>query len=156
MPMQDAYYGKYRGTVVNNIDPMLQGRIQVKVPDVLGENSMNWAMPSVPYAGSQVGMFFIPPTGANVWVEFEAGNKDYPIWAGCFWGSGETPGTGVPQIKMIKTDSVTITLDDLLTNSVTIETQLGMKIVVNQTGITIDDGMGGKVELIGPQVNING
>ena len=28
------YYGKYRGTVVNNIDPLQIGRIQVQVPDV--------------------------------------------------------------------------------------------------------------------------
>lgn len=152
----DQHFGKYRGVVINNIDPMLLGRLQVQVPAVLGENTMNWAMPSVPYAGSQVGMFFIPPVGANVWVEFEAGNRDTPIWSGCFWGTGEVPSpTAVPQTKMIKTDTVTITLDDLIPNTVKIETTQGMKIVIEASGITIDNGMGAKIELTGPQVNVN-
>jgi hypothetical protein len=156
MPGEGRHFGKYRGTVANNIDPMLLGRLQVEVPAVLGDNRMNWAMPSVPYAGNQVGMFFIPPVGANIWVEFEAGNPDYPIWSGCFWGTGETPSpTAVPQIKVIKTESTTITLDDLVTNSVTIETGVGMKIIINATGITIDNGQGAKIEMTGPQVSVN-
>ena len=40
-------------------------------------------------AGSGVGLFTVPPVGANVWVEFEGGDIDYPILAGCFWGQGE-------------------------------------------------------------------
>jgi uncharacterized protein involved in type VI secretion and phage assembly len=153
---EERYFGKYRGAVANNIDPMRLGRLQVKVPEVLGDNTMNWAMPSVPYAGNQVGMFFIPPIGANIWVEFEAGNKDYPIWSGCFWGTGEVPGpTAVPQTKMIKTDTVTITLDDLIPNTVKIETTQGMKIVIEASGITIDNGMGARIELTGPQVSVN-
>jgi len=38
-----------------------------------------------------VGLFFLPPKGANVWVEFEGGDPDYPIWSGCFWSDGEVP-----------------------------------------------------------------
>lgn len=82
------YYGKYRGKVENNIDPMQLGRIQVSAPAVLGDGTLSWAMPCTPYAGSGVGFFAIPPVGANVWVEFEGGDPDYPIWAGCFWGTG--------------------------------------------------------------------
>ena len=85
------FFGKYRGKIENNIDPMLQGRVQVSVPAVLGDGSLAWAMPCVPYAGSGVGLFMIPPVGTNIWVEFESGNPDYPIWAGCFWGTGEAP-----------------------------------------------------------------
>ena len=69
------------------------GRVQVSVPAVLGDGRLSWAMPCVPYAGSQVGFFAIPPVGANVWVEFEGGDPDYPIWSGCFWGTGEVPAT---------------------------------------------------------------
>lgn len=157
MPQQDErYYGKYRGIVTNNIDPMQQGRLQVKVPSVLGENTLNWALPCVPYAGSQVGFFFIPPMGANVWVEFEAGNKNAPIWSGCYWATGESPSpTGVPQTKIIKTDTVTITLDDLVPNTLSLETAQGMKITINSQGITLDNGMGAKVELTGVQVSVN-
>jgi uncharacterized protein involved in type VI secretion and phage assembly len=38
-----------------------------------------------------VGIFVIPPVGANVWVEFERGDPDYPIWSGGFWDTGGTP-----------------------------------------------------------------
>ena len=108
------YFGPYRGTVENNIDPMLLGRMQVSVPAVLGEGKLSWAMPCLPYAGSGVGLFVIPPVGANVWVEFEGGDTDYPIWSGCFWGVGEVPATpAIPTMKVLKTDGITVTMSDL-------------------------------------------
>ena len=56
----------------------------------------------------------IPPVGANIWVEFEGGDTDYPIWSGCFWGTGEVPASpAVADMKMLKTGSVTLTLNDL-------------------------------------------
>ena len=69
--------------------------------------------PCVPYAGSQVGWFALPPVGANVWVEFEAGDTDYPIWSGCFWGTGELPMPAMAQIKFLKTDAIKVTYSDL-------------------------------------------
>ncbi len=107
-----SHFGKYRGTVANNMDPSTLGRIQVSVPAVLGDGRLSWAMPCVPYAGSQVGFFAIPPVGANVWVEFEGGDTDYPIWSGCFWGTGELPTPAMAQIKFFKTDGVKLTLSD--------------------------------------------
>ncbi len=78
----------------------MQGRIQVSAPAVLGGTHARWAMPCVPYAGPGVGLFAIPPVGANVWVEFEGGDLDYPIWTGCFWGIGEVPAVpAVPQVE---------------------------------------------------------
>lgn len=108
-----AFYGKYRGTVVNNVDPMQRGRVQVSVPAVLGDGSLSWAEACVPYAGDGVGLFAVPPVGANVWVEFEGGDTDRPILAGCFWATGQAPGTGLPTTKVLKTDGVTITCEDL-------------------------------------------
>ena len=140
MLAEEHCYGKYRGIVFDNIDPQKLGRLQVQVPDVLGENINAWAMPCVPYAGNQVGTFLIPPIGANIWVEFEAGNKQHPIWSGCFWGPGEIPSEiGLPNTKIIKTDTVMIIIDELLSN-ITIETQLGMKMIINQEGISMDNG----------------
>src|SRR5207344_741830 len=55
------FYGKYRGTVINNVDPMLLGRIQAMVPDVAGLVPSSWAMPCVPVAGINMGMFTVPP-----------------------------------------------------------------------------------------------
>ncbi|GAB4574777.1 MAG: phage baseplate assembly protein V [Anaerolineae bacterium] len=156
MAQNRQYFGKYRGTVINNIDPLLRGRLQVSVPAVLGDNVLNWAMPSVPYAGNQVGMYFIPPVGANIWVEFEGGDPNSPIWTGCFWGDGEVPApVATPFFKVLKTETVTITIDEAQTNAITIETSLGVKIMLNATGITIDTGQGSSIQMMGPQVNIN-
>ena len=152
-----GFLSKYRGTVENNIDPMQLGRIQVSVPSVLGEGRMSWAMPCVPYAGPGVGFFAIPPTGANVWVEFEGGDLDYPIWSGCFWGVGEVPAMpAIAEMKVLKTDMGTITLNDLPgVGGITIETTTGMKIEINSLGIEITNGQGGSIKLTGPQVSVN-
>lgn len=86
------YYGKYRGTVINNIDPEQRGRIMAMVPDVLGMTPSSWALPCVPMAGKQQGVFMVPQLGSGVWIEFEQGNPDYPIWVGGFWGvAAEVP-----------------------------------------------------------------
>ena len=104
-----AFFGKYRGTVVNNLDPMQRGRVQVSVPAVLGSGRLSWAEPCVPYAGDQVGLFAVPPVGANVWVEFEAGDPDHPILAGCFWGRVRPRATACRRRRCSQTDGVTIT-----------------------------------------------
>lgn len=111
-PLHGRYYGKYRGKVVENIDPLVLGRIIAEVPALPG-SILNWAMPSVPYAGLQVGFFAIPPIGANVWIEFEEGDPGRPIWGGCFWGEGEVPLENVlPELKIFKTDFITMMLND--------------------------------------------
>lgn len=150
------FFGKYRGKVENNVDPLQQGRVQVNVPAVLGDGRLSWAMPCTPYAGPGVGFFAIPPVGANVWVEFEGGDPDYPIWSGCFWGTGEMPA--VPAVdfkKVLKTDTATITLDDTPgVGGITIETASGLKIIFSVVGIEITNGQGG-IKLTGPQVSVN-
>ena len=85
--MSEKFYGKYRGTVLNNIDPMQIGRLQVQVPDVTGLIPSSWAMPCFPFTGKQMGMWAIPQIGTGVWIEFEQGDPDYPIWSGCWFGS---------------------------------------------------------------------
>jgi hypothetical protein len=156
--MGKKFFGKYRGKVANNLDPMQLGRIQVTVPSVLGDGKMAWAMPCVPYAGPQIGFFAIPPSDANVWVEFEGGDINYPIWSGCFWGIGEVPAVpAIAQVKMIKTDTGTIKISDIpVTGGISIETITGMKIEITMMGIEINNGMGGSIKMTGPQVSING
>ena len=80
------FYGKYRGTVINNVDPMQLGRLLVTVPDVLGAGvPSSWAEPCVPLAGPTVppmGVYLVPPIGAGVWIEFErAGLNARSGWA---------------------------------------------------------------------------
>ncbi len=149
-------YGKYRGKVVGNKDPTMSGKLQVTAPAALGVAQV-WALPCVPYAGAGVGLFALPPVGANVWVEFEAGNPESPIWSGCFWGLGELPPTArLPTTKVLKTDTATITIDDLPgAGGVTIETAAGQKISITATAVEIANGMGADIKLSAKTVSIN-
>jgi len=152
------FYGKFRGVVSDNSDPLMLGRIRAKVQDVLGDQESGWAMPAVPYAGNGVGLFLIPPTDASVWIEFEHGDPDYPIWTGCFWAQGELPVTpAVAAKKVLKTDTATITLDDTPgAGGITIETTqgTGAKIVMDMQGILISNGTW-SVKLSASSVSIN-
>jgi Type VI secretion system/phage-baseplate injector OB domain len=150
------FFGKYRGKVTDNGDPLMQGRIRAKVPSVFGSEESGWALPCTPYAGKGVGFFFIPPVDANVWIEFENGNPDYPIWVGCFWGVGEVPKMpAIADTKIIKTDTATITLNDLPgVGGVTIETANGMKIVIDGTGIKVSSNTT-SINLTPQSVSIN-
>ncbi len=148
----NKYFGKYRGKVEKNVDPLQLGRIQVSVPAVLAEGKTSWAMPCVPYAGPGVGFFAIPPAGANVWVEFEGGDPDYPIWVGCFWGTGEVPAQpAVAELKVFKTESINMVLNDsqgaggftLEVTSPAVSTP--MKMVFSSDGIEIDNSPGNVV-----------
>jgi len=148
------HFGKYRGKVENNIDPKLSGRLQVSAPP-LG-SAIVWALPCAPYAGKGVGFFAMPPKKANVWVEFEGGNLESPIWSGCFWDDFEAPiADPLTQaaMKVLKTDKVTVTLDDLV-GGVKIEAGK-MKIAFDATSIEISNGVA-SVKLEGPKVSING
>lgn len=159
--MSQTFYGKYRGIVSDIQDPLMTGRVKATVPDVLGDRESGWAMPCVPFAGSGMGMIVLPKVGAGVWIEFENGDPDYPIWSGCWWGSvADVPSDAiVPPYK--KTMLVTegghkITMDDTPgVGGITLETSSGQKIVLSATGVEIDNGMGGKISMTGPQVSVN-
>lgn len=152
-----SFFGKYRGKIENNVDPLMQGRVQISCPLVLGSGTLSWAMPCTPYAGSGVGFYAIPPRGANIWVEFEGGDPDRPIWTGCFWGLGELPTETMmlPQVMLLKTPAGLIKLNELPgVGGISIETPAGMKINISVTGIEISNGMA-KISLMGPQVSVN-
>jgi Type VI secretion system/phage-baseplate injector OB domain len=155
------FFGKYRGTVENNIDPQQQGRVQVSCPAVLGEGSLSWAMPCAPYGGSGVGLFAVPPTGANIWVEFEGGDPDYPIWSGCFWAIGEAPAApALPFVKIFKTDGLTLKLDDTPgAGGFTLEVgppvvPTPMSLSMSSSGVEISNA-GASVSLSAASVSIN-
>jgi uncharacterized protein involved in type VI secretion and phage assembly len=160
----EKYYGKYRGLVLNNVDPMQMGRIMVQVPDVAGLVPGTWAMPCVPIAGIQNGMVALPIIGSGVWIEFEQGDLDYPIWTGCFWGTAaEMPALSlatppaVPAITFQTPLQNGLTVSDLPgpTGGIVLKSPTGAMIVVNDTGIYIQNGKGAAITLIGPTVTIN-
>jgi uncharacterized protein involved in type VI secretion and phage assembly len=158
-----TYHGMYRATVVNNLDPLQLGRITATCPDATGMTPTTWAMPCVPLAGKHMGVYVVPQIGAGVWLQFEAGDPDYPIWMGGFWGSGEVPPParqGLPADPNIVIQTAlgnALVLSDLPgpTGGITLKSTTGAKIVVNDIGITIDNGKGAKILLTGPSVNVN-
>ena len=138
-----TFNGKYRGKVINNVDPKMLGRLIVLVPSVSELPLLSWAIPCVPYAGTDVGFFAIPQIGANVWVEFENGDANFPIWVGCFWGDGQVPAKpAVPTTKVFKTETTTLEINDLLTSvSLEVLTPSGpVKIAQGPDGIALTIG----------------
>ncbi|MCC5667898.1 phage baseplate assembly protein V [Nostoc sp. CHAB 5784] len=160
------FYGKFRGVVFDNNDPWQLGRIQAKVEEIFGKDPSGWALPCVPYAGKGVGLFLIPPKDALVWIEFENGDPDYPIWSGCFWAdekaSNIVPAKPYnPDIKILKTDIGKIEINDSSRKpSITIEAKIGrqtMNLVMNSSGIEIKCGnaKGAFVKLNDSEIEIN-
>ncbi len=162
-PPSNRFYGKHRGSVINNIDPQGIGRLLVQVPDVTGVGISSWAMPCFPFTGRSSGWYALPQIGAGVWVEFEAGNPDYPIWTGCWYGaSSELPSAAsaappiLPSIVIASQALNVIELNDVPgTGGIILKCRTGAKIEITDLGITIDNGLGAKIELLGPQVNVN-
>jgi len=159
--MSNPYFGKFRGVVTDNQDPLQIGRVRARVPDVTGDQESGWAMPCFPFGGNGMGFFALPSVGAGVWIEFEHGDPDYPIWAGCWYGTlAEVPPELLaPPYKkvLIKTEGGTsITLDDTPgLGGITLETASGQKITMSAPGIEIDNGLGAKISMQGPQINFN-
>ncbi|SIK36526.1 Uncharacterized protein conserved in bacteria [Mycobacteroides abscessus subsp. abscessus] len=107
---------------------------------------VTWAMPCVPVAGIQSGFVALPNIGSGVWVEFEQGDPDYPIWVGCFWGSAvEVPvlsqatPPGVQAITMQTVLQNGLTISDLPgpTGGIMLKSATGATLIVNDTGIYI-------------------
>jgi hypothetical protein len=130
----DRFYGKYRGIVLNNMDPLQIGRLQATVPEVLGETPSGWALPSAPYAGTGSGLYAIPPVGAGVWIEFEAGDTSRPIWSGAWWATGEVPmdensTPSQPTRKILRSDfGLIVSLDDV-EQTITISDAVGVNLM---------------------------
>jgi uncharacterized protein involved in type VI secretion and phage assembly len=159
-----TFYGKYRGTVINNIDPMQIGRLLVEVTDAKGPIPSTWAMPCLPITGKQMGTYMLPQIGAGVWIEFEQGNPDYPIWVGGYWGiAAEVPALALagnpasPSIVLQTTLQNAIVISDLPgpTGGIMLKSTTGAMILVNDIGITISNGKGATIVMAGPTVTIN-
>jgi uncharacterized protein involved in type VI secretion and phage assembly len=163
------YWGKYRGWVVDTEDPARLGRLKLCVPSVLGPDVVTgWASPCTPYGGAvDQGLFFIPDREAGVWVEFEEGDLEFPIWVGTFWtrpddgsqvplpnspddGSEAGQPPSPPTCKTLKTaKGHTLQFEDADDSEGVLlyEATHGHLIVLNQDGVTVTDGSGNQVAL---------
>jgi hypothetical protein len=161
---EHRYYGKYRGTVVNNVDPMQIGRIQAIVPDVSGVIPTSWAMPCLPGAGINTGFFTVPQIGSGVWIEFEQGDPDRPIWVGGYWGTpAERPVLSQAVPPAVNGFTIQTTLKNGIvvsdvpgpTGGILIQTTTGAMISVSDVGIVISNGKGAIINMVGPSVDVN-
>ena len=114
--------------------------------------------------GINTGLFTVPPIGAGVWIEFERGDPDYPIWVGGYWGSAaETP----MMAKAVPPGLAGITLQTTLKNGlvisdtpgptggILIQTSTGAMISVSDIGTTISNGKGAVISMLGPTTDLN-
>jgi uncharacterized protein involved in type VI secretion and phage assembly len=161
------YYGKYRGVVIDNLDPLQLGRLMLQIPDVLGDTPSTWAEPCVPLAGPTgpaMGAYLVPPINAGVWVEFEQGDPEHPIWVGCRWGSSsDIPSlatAGLPTSPNIVIQTLgqnVLVISDVPgpSGGIMLQSASGVSLIVNDTGIYLQNGKGASVTLSGPTVDIN-
>ena len=157
------FHGKFRGSVVNNLDVKRLGRVQVLVPEIGPLPLMSWAMPCLPVGGLQMGIFTVPLVGAGVWVEFEQGDPDYPIWTGCYFAAHEVPNRvkevppAIPAITMQTVLQNSLQISDLPgpTGGIQIKHGLGAMISITDLGITLTNGRGATITMIGNIVDIN-
>src|SRR5260221_3939052 len=81
--VEGRYYGKYRGLVTDNQDPDSLGRVKAKVPRLLADVELGWALPCAPYGGSaDQDPLNIADTPASLSIAFERGDLDYAILCG--------------------------------------------------------------------------
>jgi hypothetical protein len=153
------FFGKYRAVVADNKDPENRCRLFLNVVDVFGPSISSWAMPCLPYGGLQMGAYIVPPIGAKVWVEFEHGDPDYPVWTGCWWGLPDAPAAaktttpGLPIFLLTTPKQSTIAVSDtpvptlnLKAGGVVLSAGPQCYIAIEPSGITI----------VGPTVSVTG
>jgi uncharacterized protein involved in type VI secretion and phage assembly len=164
MSGDQRFYGKYRGMVLNNVDPMGRGRIQVQVPDVTQLLPTSWAEPCLPAAGLQQGLFVVPSIQSGVWVEFEHGDPSFPIWTGGWWSTkAELPAlaaAAAPGVQCVVFSTQlqnTLMISDVPgpTGGILIKTVAGAMIKIDETGIVITNGQGASIAMQGPTITLN-
>ena len=155
---RQRFYGKYRGVVQDVEDPEQLGRVRAYVPEVYGDEVISpWAMPCVPLAGASHGLVCLPEVDDGVWIEFEAGDRNRPVWTGCWWGTDDlADDLGKPLARSFVTSAGhRVTLDDdenkiliehadgakaeLTDSSLTLECKSG-KVVLDASGVSVNDG----------------
>ncbi|MGK5729757.1 phage baseplate assembly protein V [Streptomyces sp. URMC 124] len=162
------FHGLHQGVVVSNEDPLQEGRLLVRVPEVLGNHPGIWASPLSPVAGVASGMYVVPLVNSGVWVQFLEGDPHRAVWVG-FWrgGAGDVPPAartsppGTPQIVLATPGQKALVISDAPAPMGGIKLQFlgeaGPYIKITALGIELSCGPGlASIKLEGPVVSING
>ncbi|MGH7575759.1 MAG: phage baseplate assembly protein V [Longimicrobiales bacterium] len=122
--VKQKFYGVVTGQVINPVDPLMLGRVQVRLPFLDALDLSPWARVAVPMAGMLHGMYFIPNLGDEVLVAFEHGDVNAPYIIGSLWTAMAPPPlpTPLPQIRAIRTLAGNQIVFTELPPSITIQT----------------------------------
>ncbi len=144
------YYGFYKGKVEDNKDSENRGRLQIRVLGVHSQNNYDsksdgiptanlpWAEQAAPIFGgfgptNKQGITAIPEIGSWVWVFFDNGNHNKPVYFASVIGNDDLTGIDTTNPENIST----------------IKSKTGHKIIINdKTGeekIEIIDKKGSKI-----------
>ena len=151
---RERFFGKYRGLVTELGENGRLGMIRAQVHEVFGETATPWARPSVPFAGDRHGLVALPEVGDGVWIEFEAGDLNKPIWSGFWWAGGEMPEPAGTRTRVFATsEGHRLVLDDEA-GEISLEHGGGPKIVLTADEIKLEAG-GKSVVISGQGVSVN-
>jgi hypothetical protein len=103
--IKKMFYGVTTGRVINPLDPLMLGRVQVQLPFIDALDLSPWARVVTPMVGQMAGNYFIPNLGDEVLVAFEHGDVNAPYVIGCLWTAIAPPPMPSPlaQIRAIRT-----------------------------------------------------
>lgn len=160
--VRGKFYGVAVGQVINMVDPMALGRVQVRLPFIDDVDLSPWARVAVPMAGIAHGTYFIPNLGDEVLVAFEQGELNAPYILGSLWNATAPPPlpSPIPQIRMIQTPIGNQLMFSDIPPTITIRTPQGQTIVMSPAGIQIQTGgdvinmTPDGITMTGPNINI--
>jgi hypothetical protein len=131
------YYSFYRGSVCDNDDPEVLGRLRVKCPQIYGKISPDiWAYPRGMFSGSYV----IPKINDPVYVTFENGDPRFPCWEyGWHYAEKAPTGSGKDSFIFQTPAGQRIELNDS-DEKITLKNKGGFVIDLTKDGIKIHKG----------------
>jgi Type VI secretion system/phage-baseplate injector OB domain len=112
--IEGRFYGKYRAKVkAIGKDQNDLGIITVEIPEIFPDKDIPLVKPVVPFAGKNCGFAAFPKVNDVIWVEFEAGNQNKPIWTGFWWADNEIPDTvNWDTVALVSRNGYRLVLDD--------------------------------------------
>lgn len=143
-------FGKYRAIVSKVADPEKRGRIKVSCPSVYGTFESPWCLPCVPVAFDKGGFFAIPKLDEVVWIEFEEGDTNKPIWTGSWWTPENTPSKDYlfDKEKIIKAKNDLTLIFKEEDKAIEIYSTNGNKVLISDKEITLSVSSGAKLQLL--------
>lgn len=148
------FYGKYRGIVRDINDPDGLCRIKAEVPAVYEDQQSPWALPALPFAGQSHGLVLLPEPGDGVWIEFEAGDIQRPIWTGCWFALNERPDPKGNKARVLATSAGHKIVLDEDGDQIQIQHPGGAEITVSSSEIVLKLGLC-ELKITESEINLN-